>query len=133
MLFSVALALAADPAQPEVRYQQGRGALEICGVSAPGSVELIQAVMALPDAKLLEQKDRYLTLVQENESRFWTFAINDHPAAPAIICRTIKLREDGGTTLAMEVSCFADKAPCDKLTADFVVHNQSLLDRTGGI
>jgi len=132
MLLLTALIVAADPAIPEIHYRAGNGALEICGVSAPDPTRLIHAVMALPSLELVEQKDQYLTMMQERERRFWTFAIDGHPAAPAIICRTIVPRDGGGSTLKMEVSCFADKAACDKLTDDFVAHNRRVLNGNDG-
>ncbi len=129
MTLLIALALVADPARPEIYYRPGEAGTDICGVSASGPEDLINTVLALPGLELVERKDQYLTMVQEGERRFWTFAVDGHPAAPAIICRTIKPREGGGSTLAMEVRCFADKADCDKLTADFVAHNQGILEK----
>ena len=133
MSFFLALALFGDPVLPEITYRQGGDVSEICGVSAAGSDELIKAVLALPDLQLVERKDQYLTMVQRSKRRFWTLAVDGHPAAPAVICRTIVPREKGGSTLKMEVSCFAEKAACDKLTEDFVAHNRSVLNGATGL
>lgn len=123
----LSLAGAAQTLDPEIRYTPGKGAYSICGVTAASPVALVETVMALPGAELLEQKGQYLTLVQDSERRFWTLAMNDHPAAPAIICRTIVDRPGGGSELKMEISCFADKASCDQLAQDFVAHNRAVL------
>ncbi|MGV3729379.1 MAG: hypothetical protein ACO1NN_01295 [Sphingopyxis sp.] len=133
MVILSALALSAAPALADIQYKSGGAAYEICGVSAPGAAELVQKALALPDLELVEQKDQYLTMMQKQKRRFWTFAINDHPAAPAVICRTITPAEGGGSTLAMEISCFADKPACDQLAQDFVAHNQDVLRGAGGI
>ncbi|RYD43335.1 MAG: hypothetical protein EOP63_10020 [Sphingomonadales bacterium] len=133
MSFLFALAILADPDAPEIRYQHNNGASNICGVSAFGPAELVEKILALPDLKRVEQIGQYLTLMQERDRRFWTLVIDDHPAAPAVICRTITPAAGGGSTLAMEISCFADKASCDKLTADFVAHNQSVLRGEKGV
>lgn len=127
IVWLIAAVLAQEPLPPGVNYQAGSGALEICGVQAPGPQELIEKVMSLPDLKMLERKEQYLTLVNDSERRFWTFAVDGHPASPAIICRTIEPKENGGSTLRMEISCFADKASCDQLTADFVAHDSKIL------
>ena len=129
MLHIFALTLAFTASEPEIHYRSGDAALEICGVSAPEPVKLIEKILALPDSSLVQQTDQYLTVSQEDPFRLWTLAINDHPAAPAVICRTFKSNANGGTDLEMDVSCFATKAACDKLTADFVAHNRKIIDQ----
>lgn len=133
MSFLFALTIVVDPAQPEILYRRGDGVSNICGVSASGPAELVKKIIALPDLKQVEQIGEYLTMMQERDRRFWTLVLDDHPAAPAVICRTITPAEGGGSTLAMEVSCFADKASCDKLTEDFVAHNQRVLRGERGL
>jgi hypothetical protein len=125
----LSMALAAD--EPKISYQAGDAALEICGVSAPNPIKLIEKILALPNTSFVEQTDQYLTLSQDQQSRFWTLAINKHPASPAIICRTVKLDSDGASRLEIDVSCFASKAACDKLTADFVAHNRKVIEKAG--
>ena len=129
-VFALSLALVAE--DPEIRYQSGDTALEICGVSASDPDKLIEKVLALPNSVLVEQTDQYLTVSQSDPFRLWTLAINDHPAAPAVICRTFNSNANGGTELLMEVSCFAKKAACDKLTADFAAHNRKVIEQAGG-
>ena len=129
----LALAIMAQSAPPEIHYQRGNGVSQICGVSASDPAALISQIKALPGIEMHEQIGDYLTFIQVREKRFWTFVQNGHSAAPAVICRTIASRPDGGSTLSMEVSCFADKSACDKLTEDFVAHNRSVLNGTGRI
>lgn len=131
MALTLALSLALMAEEPEVHYQSGDAALEICGVSAADPVKLIEKILALPNTSFVQQTAQYLTLSQDGEKRLWTLVINDHPASPAVICRTFKARENEGTTIEMEVSCFADKAECDKLTSDFAAHNRKVLEKAG--
>ncbi len=127
---SLALAIAAQSALPEMGYKRGDGVSHICGVSASGPAALIRQIEALPGIEMHEQIGDYVTFIQVHEKRFWTFVKEPHPAAPAVICRTITSRPEGGSTLSMEVSCFADKSVCDKLARDFVAHNRRVLEGT---
>jgi hypothetical protein len=123
----LSLALIAD--EPKISYEAGDAALEICGVSASDPMKLIEKILALPNSSLVEKTDEYLTLSEDRKMRLWTLAINDHPASPAIICRTFKSNKDGSTDLQMDVSCFAKKVACDKLTVDFAAHNRKIIEQ----
>jgi predicted oxidoreductase (fatty acid repression mutant protein) len=122
-----ALALVATTDGQDVQYRAGDAALEICGVSADNPVKLIEKVLALPETTFIEQTEEYLTIFQAKHDRFWTLVINEHRAAPAIICRTFESDGRRRTNLDMQLSCFAEKADCDKLTADFVAHNNKIM------
>jgi hypothetical protein len=130
MMFGLlALAMAVTADQPEIQYQAGDAALEICGVTADDPVKLIETILVLPATSFVEQTAEYLTLSQDKDMRLWTLVINDHPAAPAVICRTFKADGTGGTHLDMNISCFAEKPVCDKLASDFAAHNRQVIEK----
>lgn len=123
LLLSMALA------DPDITYRRGQGEIEICGLSSQDPIALIGAVMEQPNIRLIEQTEEYITWHDKQAARFWTIAINNHPAAPAIICRTINQTEDAKSSIAMEVRCFAEKSACDKLVSDFRNHNQRIVEQ----
>jgi len=125
------IALLASPvllqATEDLGHRDASGPINICGIEAPSAVALYQKILALKDAKPIEQTDVYLTLEEDQPKRFWTLVINKHPAGPAVICRTITDKQGGGSTIRMEVSCFASRDACDKLVRDFVEHDEKIV------
>jgi len=55
----------------------------------------------------------------------WSFAPADHPAYPAVVRRTVVPR-DGQIFIEMGVLCQAQKAACDRLTAEFQAENEKI-------
>jgi len=105
------------------------GKIEICGVTAKDPIQLIEKILSLPKTTLIEQTDEFLT-IEDDKGTFWTLALSKHPASPAIICRQIGTTPGGEASISMQVACFAEKAPCDKLTADFAAHNNKVTEQT---
>ncbi|MFA5967874.1 MAG: hypothetical protein WC816_01275 [Sphingomonas sp.] len=125
------IALLASPALLQATeglgHKDASGPINICGIEAPSSTALYEKILALKDAKPIEQIDDYLTLGEDQAKRIWTLVINKHPAAPAVICRTVTDKQGGGSTIRMEVSCFASRDACDKLVRDFVEHDNKIV------
>ena len=48
----------------------------------------------------------------------WSFVPTDHPAYPAVV-RRIMSKRDGAVYVDLSALCQAQKAPCDKLVAEF--------------
>jgi len=95
---------AAQPV-PEGVHRPGIGRPTLCGSTA-GTVAALQTEIAgrLPP---LTGNDRYIAFEDAPNLRIWNFTTAVHPAHPAVACRTLVRRPDGGFEMGTEIYCFS--------------------------
>jgi hypothetical protein len=107
---------AAQPV-PEGVHRPGTGQPTLCGSTA-GTVAALQADIAgrLPP---MAGNARYIAFENAPALRIWTFTTAVHPAHPAVACRTLIRRPDGGFEVGTEIYCFSTRENCDGVYREF--------------
>lgn len=102
---------------------------ELCGMTAATVPELEARIAArlLP----LPGNERFTAYEDRQNFRVWTFTTSAHDAHPAVACRTATARPEGGSNLAMEISCFSTRENCDALYREFEALNARTLEGLG--
>lgn len=127
--FSALVMSASEPPTTDVQNRPPTEKIAICNVTAESPAQLYESILALPETKVIQQTSEYLSTTSKG-GQIWTLVINNHPAAPAAICRTVA-PDNGKSTLDMSIVCFAAKPACDKLAEDFARHNEAVV-KSGG-
>ena len=95
------------------------------GIGYPTVAAALEALKARSDVNITV-RDGW-TIVHDPVARaYWSFTPRGHPAYPAAVKRTVVTREDGQQLLDMTALCQAEKAPCDRLIADFTAMNERM-------
>ncbi|MEA3012688.1 MAG: hypothetical protein QOD42_1233 [Sphingomonadales bacterium] len=121
MLAAMLAQIGAQPATaqpvPEGVHRPGTGRPTLCGSTAR-TVAALQAELAgrLPP---LAGSDRYIAFEDAPNLRIWTFTTAAHPAHPAVACRTLIQRSDGGFEVGTEIYCFSGRENCDGVYREF--------------
>jgi hypothetical protein len=88
--------------------------------------EALAALKAKPGVQVETTKPDGWTIINEPDHVQWSFTPNAHSAYPAVVRRAIKQNADGGIAIETSALCQAEKAPCDKLVAEFAELNERI-------
>lgn len=69
--------------------------------------------------------DGWTIITEQGEFVLWSFTPPSHPAHPAVVRRAVIKKNDGAVVIEMTALCQAEKAPCDRLMADFEELNEA--------
>jgi hypothetical protein len=58
----------------------------------------------------------------------WNFTKKSHPAYPSVACRRIVKVADGGMRVETQLRCYAAKAACDRLAADYTALDKQMME-----
>jgi hypothetical protein len=86
-------------------------------IGYPSVGAALKALSARSDVSVSVQNG--WTIFKEKDGlTLWTFAPSDHPAYPAVAKR-IASEKNGAWSMTTDLLCEAEKAPCEKLAADY--------------
>ena len=94
------------------------------GIGYPSVAAALDALKARSDVRI-ENQGGWIIVTDRKDSTLWSFTPPGHAAHPAAVKRAI-LQQDGAIYVQMRILCQADKAPCDKLVADFEALNEQM-------
>lgn len=100
------------------------------GIGYPSVAAALADLRARDDVDISD-KDGWTIINDGATGALWSFTPPGHPAHPAAVKRTVVDR-DGSIFIEMEALCQAEKAPCDKLIAEFQEMNKRAIDTARG-
>ena len=126
-LLAMAPAQAVEPVSEDI-HSIRKGAVEMCGFSAPDVVSYEATVRASDGWEELNGTPGY-TAVAITESRaVITFTTPENRTFPAAVCREVVAAEGGGSTIRMHMVCDSDRESCDWLFREFEALNKRIFD-----
>jgi hypothetical protein len=131
MLFiavSASLALASigvPPPVPEGIHSEGSGSADVCGLTAQSVPALEKQIQARPDTEKLQGTYDYVAYATTVDGmRVLTFTTTANRAHPAVACRQVAQRPDGGSDIQTSIACFNNRENCDWLYRQFEALNE---------
>jgi hypothetical protein len=90
------------------------------GIGFKTVAEALETLKAIPGARVSVTKpDSWVIISEPGGMVVWSFTPQTHPAYPAVVRRAVVVGSDNMARLEMSGLCQAEKAPCDKLMAEF--------------
>ena len=132
MIDAVFLLLAAFDSQDEVNipervYSRGKGTVNLCLHEEKTIEEFRNWIRREPSLSPGKSNERFEVFNSSEEPiRQYVLTRPSEPAHPAITCRRVFIGEDDTTQIERSMSCFAEKAACDRLFSEFHALDEQL-------
>lgn len=135
VLAATPMALFAQLAEPESTASSAASTASVIGYKTVA--EALESLKALAGARVtITQPDSWVIISEPGGMVVWSFTPPSHAAHPAVVRRAVVVGSDKMARLQMSGLCEAQKAPCDKLMAEFRELNdraaRSVQDRMKG-
>ena len=123
-------AQAVEPVSEDI-HSEGNGDADVCGLTAGSVADLERQIQARQDVEMLDRTAEYNAYAIDDR-RVLTFTSPQNRAHPAVACRQVVPKADGGSTIQTSVACFNNRENCDWLYREFADLTKRTIDAMEG-